>query len=501
MADKRYKLHSIKMDAGAIETLEKYKVGKVDVTITGDGRYLVQEPVMPAGGDDLYDQIMKKIEMSFVMDHEDDSDPEVIAINFEREFWETTRRLNKFEEAKGMFSNIEYYIRRDILGFLLIDPLMRDPDIEDVLCSAPARNIRVIHKRYSGRFHTLETNVAFAESRDMEKFIQRMYGRTGTEPTESSPISVTYLRDGSRISCTFGSQVSSPGPVIAIRKFPESPLTVTDMIKSGTMTAEVAAYIWTLLDAKAVGLVIGVTGSGKTTLLGSFTTMMNPRWRILTVEDTLELQIPHPDWVRYRTRKSYGQLSDKFDVTMRHLIDSSLTQRPDYEIIGEIRLDDMDMLFQSVGTGHGGLTSFHASSPRGAITRMRGNKISDGEIALTWFAVHTRDVELDGIRVRRVNDVSEIVPDEETGKISVKPVFGYDVFTDTIKRKAMLQNCERYVEATHVCGIREPEKDMGYRIGLLDECVEKGATDPRSVFRILGRYYSRGGGKAGRAAR
>ena len=492
--DQKYRLNRIDVKLGESEIMDSYTLNdrNVKVFITKDGKYLIREPEMPQGAEELYDLIIRKIDMSFKLESGENSSPDMLASKFEEAFWDTTKRLNREDEAKDTFRNISYYIKRDIMGFRILDALMRDPQIEDILCSAYGREIMIVHKEYSGKFHTLETNVKFATATDMEQFIQRIYGKTGSEPTESNPISVTYMDDGSRISCTFGSQVSKPGPVIAIRKFPEHPLSITNMLESKTISFEVAAYIWTLLDAKAVGLVIGVTGSGKTTLLSSFMTMINPRWRVLTIEDTLELQIPHKDWVRYHTRKSYGMISDRYDIPIRRLIDSSLTQKPDFEVIGEIRLEDMDMLFQSVGTGHGGLTSFHASSPTGALTRMRGNKISDGELALTWFVVHTRVVELDSGKVRRVNDVSEVTADPDSGKISIRKVYEYDVFGDVIKNNIPLNECERYMESINICGIKDAKKDMEYRISLLQECVEKEVYDHKRVFGILGRYYEKG---------
>ena len=128
------------------------------------------------------------------------------------------------------------------------------------------------------------------------------------------------------------------------------------MMETNTLTARMAAFVWTLLEAQNAGLVIGTTGSGKTTLLGALTTMMHPKWRILTIEDSLELNIPHVDWVRYKTKKTTGTVGSENDITINKLIDQSLTQRPDYEIIGEIRnVQDGSALFQSMGTGHGGL--------------------------------------------------------------------------------------------------------------------------------------------------
>ena len=472
-------------DVSGLRILEKYDVGAVRVYVTRDGRYIVGEPPISPEADELYGAIVSR--MSLGVEVEPADDPEEAAVRFGEAFWEVAERMKRLEDAKALFPNLDYYLRRNFAGYGLLDPLMRDPDIEDILCSAPARPIRVVHRRYSGTFNTLVSNVMFRDQEEMESYIQRVYGRTGTEPTESRPMSVTHMADGSRISATFGSQVSQPGCTIAIRRFPQNPYTIADMIRNGTMTSVMAAYLWTLLDAKAVGLVIGVTGSGKTTLLSSLVSMMNPRWRILTIEDTLELRIPHTDWVRLNTRRSYGMMGEQFDVTVRNLIDISLTQRPDYEIVGETRLFDMDALFQSVGTGHGGLTSFHASTPYGALARMRGGGIGDGELALLWFVAHSARVRRGGAYRRKVTDISEIVPDG-AGGIRVCNVFQYDMASDKFLG-GNISESYRYGEALRVCGITDPESDMERRIMLLERCARQRKSTPDGVLGVLGGYY------------
>lgn len=468
-----------------LNILERYDIGVVQVYITSDGRYLVNEPPITDEASRLYTAIISRINLS--VEIEADTDPQTLAGLFVDAFWKVAERMKRIEDARRLFPKLDYYIRRNLAGYGLLDVLMRDTDIEDILCSAPARPIRVVHKRYSGRFNTLVTNVAFPNDAQMQSYIQRIFAKTGSEPTEAKPMSVTHMADGSRISVTFGDQVSQQGSVIAIRRFPKRPFTMPDMIRAGTLTAEMAAYLWTLLDAKAVGLVIGVTGSGKTTFLSSLVSMMNPRWRILTIEDTLELRIPHGDWVRLNTRKSYGVSETRFDVTVRNLIDISLTQRPDYEIVGETRLYDMDALFQSVGTGHGGLTSFHASTPQGALARLRGNDIGDGELSLLWFVVHTANVRRLGQYHRRVSGIFEITPDD-LGQIQIHDIYRYDIFGDAFGG-AGCKSSRRYAEALEICGISDPDTDMRRRIILLDDCAAQGISEPDEVFRILGKYY------------
>lgn len=484
----RYRLSSLSADASDVDIIENYKIGESDIYITSDGRYLVREPVITHEARRLYDVIIGHIDIGTGFDTTEEIDDDVIALRLEESFWHVAERQKRLEDARRLFPHLRYYIRRNVTGYNILDVMMKDPDIEDILCSAPGRNIHVVSRKYSGRFHTLESNVAFVDVREMERFIQKVYGLNASEPTESQPISVTHMPDGSRISSTFGRQISKPGPVIAIRKFPARPLTITHMLNSRTLTVEMAAYLWTLLDAKAVGLILGVTGSGKTTLLAALASMLNPRWRILTMEDTLEIQIPHKDWVRLNTRKSYGMLGEKFDITMRQLIDLSLTQRPDYSIVGEIRVKDMDSLFQAVGTGHGGLTSFHASGARTALTRMRGNKISEGELALLWFTIHVATVKRDGSYHRRVRTISQVTQGED-GVVRTDDIYRYDLLHDSFDTKAEVFKTRRYKEAQTICGIVDPESDLKHRMGLLQRCVKADAHTVTDVFSILEEYY------------
>lgn len=477
-------------DVGSLDVIDEYLVGsgeaRARIRITSDGRYLVSEPNITKEIASLYDEVIRKIDIGMPLD--DVGDPEGSVDELEKAFWDVVATLRKAEDSMRHKKTIRYYLSRDIVGYGILDPMMLDPDIEDILCTSPGRPVRVVHKRH-GRFHALDANVAFESDTDTERFIQRVYSRTGTEPTEARPMSVTHMADGSRISCTFGRAVSKAGPTIAIRKFPASPFTITHMMRGGTLTTEMAAWMWTLIDAKAAGLIIGVTGGGKTSLMGALISMMNPQWRILTIEDTLELQIPHQDWVRFNTRRSYGMLADKFDITIKDMIDLSLTQRPDFEIVGEIRLSDMGALFQSLGTGHGGMTSFHASTPDGAMTRMRSDGVSEGELALLWFSAHAVRVRGPGGVERKVGDISDIVMDG-TGKVRTKTIYSYDRLKGRFLRHVSRhKDSARYAEACDICGIDDPDADMARRIGLLQRCVDEKAHDVMSVFRILGEYY------------
>ena len=208
----RYRLTSVSADAAELDILQQYKIGDATVYVTTDGRYIVNEPKITDEAKKLYNLIIRRIDLGIRFDADAKSDEKILASRLEESFWKIAERENRLEEAQRLFPNLQYYVRRNVIGYDILDVMMEDPDIEDILCSAPRRNIRVVSRRHSGRFHTLESNVMFEDQTDMERFIQRVYGKTATEPTESQPMSVTHMPDGSRISATFGTQISKPDP-------------------------------------------------------------------------------------------------------------------------------------------------------------------------------------------------------------------------------------------------------------------------------------------------
>ena len=265
-------------------------------------------------------------------------------------------------------------------------------------------------------------------------------------------------------------------------------LSLTDLLENNAMTAEMAAYMWSLIDGNAFGIITGVTGSGKTTLLSALASMINPRWFIITMEDVPEIHIPHTDWVRLNTRKIYRKMGSTYDITMKHLIDMSLTQRPDCSIVGEIKVKDMGSLFQAVETGHGGLTGFHASSAEVALTRMRDYKISNDELALLWFMAHSGVMRRDGHSMRKVLTISQMVRDR-SGEINVDDVFRYNKNNDRFEAVRDPLKTELYLKAADKCGIYNHKHDMRQRIELLKRCVSENAHTPAAISRMLGQYY------------
>lgn len=250
------------------------------------------------------------------------------------------------------WSKILYYVERNLLGYGPIDPLMRDPNLEDISCDGVGKPIYVWHRRYE----SIPTNIVFRNHRDLDDFIIRLAHKAGKHISIAWPILDAMLPEMHRLAATFSREVSTSGSTFTIRKFREDPITIIDMINFKTLDAGTAAYLWVAMEYKMPAMIMGVTGSGKTTLLNSLTCMFRPTIKVVSIEDTPELRLPLDNWVQLVSRPSYGMGPEKVgEVTLFDLVKVSLRYRPDIIIVGEVRGEEAYVLFQALATGHGGV--------------------------------------------------------------------------------------------------------------------------------------------------
>jgi len=238
---------------------------------------------------------------------------------------------------------IKYYCMRDVVGFSVIDPIMRDPNIEDVSCSGPNIPIFVWHRRYE----YIQTNIVF-NAPALDAFVIKLANMAGKHISTANPILDAILPGGHRLAATFRREVSSKGSSFTIRRFREDPITIVDMVNWRTIPLELAAYFWILMEHRMCGLILGVTGAGKTSTLNALATMLKPSMKVVTIEDTPELRLPLKNWVQLVSRPSYGEGGR--EITLFDLVKISLRYRPDVIIVGEIRGEEAYVLFQSMAS-------------------------------------------------------------------------------------------------------------------------------------------------------
>ncbi|EEB73584.1 Type II/IV secretion system protein kinase [Thermococcus sp. AM4] len=253
--------------------------------------------------------------------------------------------------SEGRIEVLAELIVQSMLGYGLLDPLVRDDNLEEIMVIGTNKPVYVWHRR----FYMCKTNIVFKEERDILNIIERIAREVGRRIDQQNPLLDARLPDGSRVNATIP-PISLDGPTITIRKFKKDPLTIIDLIKYGTMNSDVAAFLWLLVDGLGVKpaniLVAGGTGSGKTTTLNALAMFIPPSERVISIEDTAELQLPVEHWVRLETRPP--NIEGKGEVTMDDLVKNTLRMRPDRIIVGEVRGPEARTMFTAMNTGHNG---------------------------------------------------------------------------------------------------------------------------------------------------
>jgi flagellar protein FlaI len=334
------------------------------------------------------------------------------------------RKMKLTEEE---FVAIRYLLLRDKVYMGILQPLILDPNIEDITCSGLGP-IFLEHKILKA----LKAAIIFDEDDDLDSFLRRVSERINKPVTYRRPIVDATLPDGSRINIVFGAEVSKRGSNFTIRKFATTPLSVLDITEGGGLNYRMIAYFSIVIEEGMNLFVAGETASGKTTLLNAITNFFPPDAKIVTIEDTPELQIPHPNWTREVIR---GVAEEGAAVTMFDLLKAALRQRPNAILVGEIRGEEGAIAFQAMQTGHTVMATFHAASVEKLIQRITGNPINVPKTYMDNLnvVVIISAVKLaNGKTARRILSVSELFGfDPVTDSFAFAEVFHWDPETDS----------------------------------------------------------------------
>ena len=375
-----------------------------------------------------------------------------------------------------------------------LEPLLQDPNIEDISCSGLG-SLFIEHKVFDG----LKSNISFEAHEVLDDFVLRLAERIGKPVTYRSPIVDATLLDGSRINIVFGSDVSRSGSNFTIRKFQATPISLVDLINFGAVDFTLAAYL-SMMAAEGMNIFVsGETASGKTTLLNALAAFVPPESKIVSIEDTPEFQVPHPNWIREVVRGSLG--ADDGGVTMFSLLKAALRQRPNLIVIGEIRGEEGLIAFQAMQTGHPVMATFHASSVEKLIQRLTGSPINVPKVYVDNLnvAVIASAVRLpNGKLGRRIVSVNELVGyDKASDSFAFVEAFRWNSATDVHEftgnlNSYLLENKLAPRRGYTTENKRAIYKDLERRAKLFERLRDQGVTDFNELYRVFAKAQREG---------
>ena len=381
---------------------------------------------------------------------------------------------------------IMYYIIRDFLGYGKIDVLMKDIMIEDISCDAAGVPIFIYHRNYE----SVKTNIVFNSDSELDSFVIQLAQRCGKHISIARPLLDATMPDGSRLQACLAREVSSMGSNFTIRRFREEPFTPTHLVEFNTISPEMAAYFWMAIEHGASAIVAGGTASGKTTTLNALSLFIPPQMKIVSIEDTREINLPHPNWIASVTRETSSE-AEESRIGMFELLKAALRQRPEYILVGEIRGEEAVVLFQAMATGHTVYSTMHADSIFSVVHRLEGEPINIPRIqlqALDIVAIQAL-IRIGRKRVRRIKEVVEVVGiDPTTDDILTNEVFRWNPRKDAFDYYGKGYIMDRIAEHRNWTD-RQLNEEFERRVEVIKWMVEKGIKHYVDVGNIIAAYY------------
>jgi flagellar protein FlaI len=455
---------------------------------TGEYKYILDELQLDPLERSVYNRILEILLAEIESPKEEITDP--------RKFFaeEARKIVNKYRISLGWLPDVSWYkilyhAERDLVGFSKIDPLMRDPNIEDISCDGVNKPVYVWHRNYE----SIETNIEFENDDELDNMVVKLVHMAGKHVSSAFPIVDASLPGKHRLAVCYRREVTPFGTAFTIRKFREDPYSIIDLINLGTFSEEMAAYFWLCLENRASIMVLGGTAAGKTTALNALACLIRPGSKIITIEETAELNLPHDNWVSLIARQSYGLGGSAVgEVTLFDLVKTSMRHRPDILIVGEVRGQEAYVLFQALATGHGGMCTMHAENLDSAIKRLTSKPmdISPAYIPLMNIVLSIQRVHLvkgsEKKAYRRVITVSEIADYEDyRGSFKWHPT--KDVHLPAFDKSIMLSSISERVGV----GKKELIDEIERRKNVLHWMRERNIRSYKDVAAIIAEYYAR----------
>ena len=386
---------------------------------------------------------------------------------------------------------VVYYLIRDFVGFGPIDVFMQDHRVEDVSCDGINIPLFVFHQK----FESIKTAVLFPEEDALNSFVVSLGQRCGKQLSVASPILDGTSTEGHRIQATYSKEVTTRGSSFTIRRFKEKPFTPVELIKFKTASPDMVAYIWIAIEHGKSMMVCGGTASGKTATLNSAGLFIRPGAKIVSIEDTREINLPHENWIPGTTRSGVGERGPDGkaggEIDMYDLVRAALRQRPNYIIVGEVRGKETYTMFQAMATGHPTMSTMHADSVKSMVNRLENPPINTPRILLTAlnFVIIQTHARIGDSIVRRIKQVVELVGFEpETNELITNTVYEWDPATDSFLYKGHSFLFDEIMEMKNMTH-EEMEAEFQRRIDIINYMREKDMVDFREIAKIVISYY------------
>ncbi|OAQ51209.1 type II secretion system protein [Natrinema mahii] len=473
-------------DPGDLEVIERYWVDAPFSFVSigydheaNEHRYRPVEPRLREDEAVLLETLFEDVRDPLLYRAEDGDDIESLLRETVREY------LERYGAAvdTATFYRLFYYLYRDFRGYGRLAPIMHDPHVEDVSCDGYELPIFVYHDEYTD----VETSISF-QADALDRFVVGLAQHSGRHISIGDPMVETTLPDGSRAELALGEEVTPRGSAFTIRKYADDPFTPIDLLEYGTFGVEQLAYLWLAIEHNKSLIFAGGTASGKTTSMNAVSMFVPPRSKVVTIEDTRELQLSHDNWLSAITRE---RVHEGTDVTMYDLLRSALRHRPEYIVVGEVRGEEAMTLFQAMNTGHTTYSTMHADSVQTAINRLESEPINVPRSmvqSLDILSVQTLTRTDDG-RVRRNKVLAEIEGvDQRTGELDYSTAYRWDSESDSFRSA----NSRVLSEIRDERGWSQTEllTELGNRERFLEYLRENGINDYRRFTALVNEYYS-----------
>jgi len=484
----------------------------------GMGRYLVRPPKLSNEESQVLERLRTNLLDSVPL--EASGDPEEIVAEY---VWQNVDDSGQEMVVKGSHKKLVYYLMRDFTGFWEVDPLLNDDDLEEISVCRFDKPARVLHRRFS-EYMFMETDIVYPSEERLQAFVRRLAQFGGTTISLAQPSLEVTLHGPSdrRVTATLGDEISRPGSTYAIRKQREEPITLAQLASSETarwpaltldrvprwpptyeevhshktLSVLMAAYFWLLLERTTNVLIAGETNSGKTTLMNAILALANPKSKIVTAEDVLEISLPdHLHWQRLKTRSFRAGLSpttSRYEYNLSDLLKLGLRFSPTILSLGEMRGEESETVAAAITLGFSTMTTVHAENAERCIQRLTTPpmRFAAGHVRdITAIATIRKVVLPDGRVVRRVVSVDEVKPAGTSGH-QILNVFRYDPQSDSFQPTTPAEVLDRSFRLDEIADTlgwspASVQRSLAVRAARISSQIAKGDPDPQSLSKMV----------------